>query len=220
MKTAAAAAAFVLFISCASIRAPVPFTVDFNSQRCAAGSAEAQFEKLLGGLRKDEVSLFYYPDDDAVSIEYRHDYVYYSQFWSRESRDFFTSSLAQYKTDFEQRNLVPGKGLRTRRSYERIRGFLVWRTFKVLSAPAVANTDYSIGYDFKDKMPYFTVVQRPATHKEGSNKTESPNIVMYFTRAQADELAALFNQEYLRRLEAAPVEKSESLGDAFRNMFK
>jgi hypothetical protein len=222
MKIAVATAAFaaVLIASCASIRAPKPFTVDLSAPRCAAGSAEMQFDKLLGGLRKDNVSLFYYPDDDALCIEYRHDYVYYSQFWSKQGRDSFVTSLAQYKTDFEQRSLTPGKSLRTRRSYERIRGFLVWSTLRVLSEPAIANTDYNIGYDFKDKMPYFTVIQRAATHKVGSNKTESPNIMMYFTRTQAEDLAALFDQEYLRKLEVLPDEKPESFGDFLRGMFR
>jgi hypothetical protein len=219
MKTAAVFIA-VLLASCASIRAPKPFTVDINAPRCAAGSAEMQFDKLLGGLRKDNVSLFYYPDDDAVCIEYRHDYVYYSQFWSKTGRDSFVSSLAQYKTDFEQRSLTPGKSLKTRRSYERIRGFLVWSTMRILSEPAVANLDYNIGYDFKDKLPYFTVIQRAATHKVGSNKTESPNIMMYFTRAQAEELATLFDQEYLRKLELLPDNRSESLGDFLRGLFR
>jgi hypothetical protein len=220
MKSIALALALtVLLASCASIRAPEPFTVDINSPRCAAGTAEVEFDKALGGIKKGEIALFYYPDEDAVCIEYRAEAINFMQFWSKTGRNSFVSSLARYKEDFEQKNLIINRSLKTRRSYDRVRGFLAWGSMSVISRPAFANTDYNIGYDFKEKSPYFTVIQRAAEYKDGSFISTSSNIMMYFTRAQADTLAALFDQDYLRKLEVLPGGKSGSVGDFLRDLF-
>ncbi|MDR2951925.1 MAG: hypothetical protein LBU82_01645 [Treponema sp.] len=209
----------ILLASCASIRAPEPFTVDLSSSRCAAGTGEAQFDKALGGIKKGEIALFYYPDEDAVCLEYRAETINFMQFWSKAGRDSFISSLEHYKEDFEQKNLIVNRSLKTRRIYDRVRGYLVWGSLGILSKPAIANTDYNIGYDFKDKSPYFTVIQRAAEQKDSSFKMTSSNIMMYFTRAQADCIADLFNQEYLRKLEVLPNSRSNGVGDFLRDLF-
>jgi hypothetical protein len=218
MKKAAAVLTTVLVLaSCASVRAKKPFTVDIYSPRYAAGSAEAQVDKPLGGLRKTDVKVYYYPDDDAVCLEFRADTVTYSQFWSREGRDAFTAALERYKADFEGRNLA-AKSSKTKRVYGEVQGYLAWGVLLILTQPARGVVRVELGYTFKDRSPFFSVFQRSAEYKdEESRKTTSANVLVYFTRAQAEAVAGLFNQEYLDGLERGT--QPDGMREKLRNFF-
>jgi len=204
--------------SCASVRAKKPFTVDIYSPRYVAGSIEVQIDKVFGGLKKIKANVYYYPDESAVCLEFTAESVFFSQFWSGDGRDAFIAALEQYKTDYEQRNLA-AKSARTKRAYGKVQGYLVWGVLRMLSDPARGVVTMDLGYMFKDNMPYFSLTQRPAEYKDNtSRKTQSPNVMLYFTRAQAEELAALFNQEYLDGLEQSGETPSEGVKDILRDM--
>jgi hypothetical protein len=53
------------------------------------------------------------------------------------------------------------------------------------------------GYRFKDRSPYFTVTQSEAKDTYVNPKNSSTQVTMYFTRAMAQELAALFDEDNL-----------------------
>ena len=57
-----------------------------------------------------------------------------------------------------------------------------------------------MGYRFKDDAVYFTMLQRSANEESSRRSKESSQFTMYFTRAQAGELAKLFDQDYLLEL--------------------
>ena len=84
-----------------------------------------------------------------------------------------------------------------------------------------------LGYQFRDDAPYFSVNQREAEYKEEmsrDNNRTSTAITMYFTRAQAAELAALFDQSFLRTVAVPPGaavnnELIEELPDGDKDMY-
>ena len=202
-----AAVIFLLLCSCAT--APVyRFSVNSRSLSYPAGSVSAQADKLLSGeVQGKEVTVSYYPAEDAVCLEYRADFVTYYQFWSRPGREVYKTALERYKIDYEQRSLNMRSGRKERRVYGTVRGFLWWQVMQRISTVsdmAVGPANIHIGYSFKgnpqNKTPYFTITQDEAEYQDkasGGRKVTSVKTMLYFTRTQADELAALFDQEYL-----------------------
>ena len=198
-------AAFVLtFSACQSTpRVKEYFIVAPDSPKVEVGTIEVQFDKLLSlaGIKKETVAVEYYPQEDAVCLQFRIDFYNYSQFWSRDGREAFVKALENYKADYEEKNL--GKSSRkTKGQYGRVYGYLVWQMFQY-TIKASANMNVEMGYYFKSKAPYFVTNQKEAIYIDSvsrDNNRESPEIMMYFTRAQADELAALFDQQFLQGL--------------------
>jgi hypothetical protein len=173
------------------------FSVNMNSPQVTIGEVELQFETLmgLGNLKKYNASVLYFPKEDVVCLKYVYEYYTFHQFWNKKGRLYFISALQKYNEDYSVRNLQKGDK-KSRRKYGIIRGYLVWQMFS-FSVQAHAGMNVELGYNFKDKSPYFTVFQRSAEYLDDrsrdSNKS-SPNITMYFTRAQAAELSAIFEQ--------------------------
>ena len=150
------------------------------------------------GLRKGTVNVIYFPDEDAVALQYRESLYTYHQFWSFEGRDVFLKALEQYAEDFTARNFT-NSSRRSRRTYGTVEGFLIWQMHS-FTTQARGNMDVELGYFFKNRAPYFTVTQREAEYIHPEFKSEnrtSKTIIMYFTRAQAAELAALFDRQFL-----------------------
>ncbi|MCL2442240.1 MAG: hypothetical protein FWD13_02105 [Treponema sp.] len=182
----------------------VEFIVNHNSPQISVGEIELQFTALLGmgGLRKQTVNVLYYPAEDAVCLLYRQDFMNYQQFWSRSGRQGFINALQKYNEDYEARSLERRGGRNAARKYGTVRGYLIWQQFSI-AVRARANMNVELGYAFKERVPYFTVSQREAEYKDAvtrDNDRTSQNITMYFTRAQAAELAVLFEQHYLNEL--------------------
>jgi len=196
----------VIFSACTtnSGKDTLEFIVNQNSPQIPIGEIELQFTTLMGmgGLRKQTVNVIYFPVEDAVCLLYRQDFMNYHQFWSRMGRQAFITALQNYNQDYETRSLERRGGRNAARKYGTVRGYLIWQQFSI-AVRARANMNVELGYAFKDRMPYFTISQREAEYKDAvtrDNDRTSQNITMYFTRAQAAELAALFEQHHLNEL--------------------
>jgi len=168
-----------------------------NSPQTTIGEVEMQFETMmgLGSLKKHNVTVLYFPKEDVVCLKYAYEYYTYHQFWNKKGRLYFISALQKYNEDYTARNLQKNDN-KSRRKYGIVRGFLVWQMFS-FSIQANANMNVELGYNFKDKSPYFTVFQRSAeflSDRSRDSNRSSPNITIYFTRAQAAELSAIFEQ--------------------------
>jgi len=189
--------------ACASLeKAKEPIKVDNLAVRFEAGSAEAQFDKLLSSeLEKQKLLIFYYPDDDIVCLEYRVNFYNYSLFWDEDNRTAFINALNRYKEDYEQRNLTAKKYLSAKRQYGTVNGLVMWYSFQK-HAQGISYPDLEFGYYFKSNIPYFAVTQREAANvSETTNRQDAiPNMVLYFTREQAGVIAGIFDQEYLLTL--------------------
>jgi uncharacterized protein YcfL len=177
------------------------FSVNLNSPNVSIGEVEIQFNTFMSmrGLRKENVSVLYFPREDAVGLRYRNEFVTYHQFWSRRGRLEFLSALERYNEEYSARTLLINDR-RSRRIYGVVEGFLIWQMYS-FTVQARANMGVELGYEFRDRAPYFTINQRQAEYKEDhsrDNNRTSPVVTMYFTRAQAAQLAALFDPEFLR----------------------
>ncbi|MDR0319933.1 MAG: hypothetical protein LBI28_00380 [Treponema sp.] len=175
-----------------------------NSRQIEIGEIEAQFNPplSLGTLKKENVKVLYFPQEDAVCLQYKHEFVTYHQFWSAHGRRTFAAALAKYNEDYDARNLNAKGGRRTRSTYGSVKGYLIWQMFS-FTVQARANMNLGMGYEFKERSPYFTINQGVAEYREEisrDNNKNSPIIALYFTRAQAAELAALFDPAFLREL--------------------
>jgi len=218
---------FALSLTVCATEKPIkeePFTVDWDSPKIQAGAIEAQLDNTVNitGIRKINIDVYYYPLEDAVCLQYRIDFFSYYLFIDRLGRDAYFKALAQYKEDYDQRNLNTKGGKKTRRQYGNVEVYLVWQAF-AYTVRARANTLLDYGYDIKKvskaRASFFTLYRRETFYADPNTPQDrriASNTPMYFTRAQADELAELFNQDLLNSLRPEnPVKKRDTTVDEY-----
>jgi hypothetical protein len=174
-----------------------------NAEPVSAGTISVQFDKFLSSkLNKAEVGVIFHPRLNAVSLEFRYEYVNYRQFWDEAARRQFAEALESYKVDYDARKLLTTYN-KTRRAYGKLKGWTEWESHKYTKT----HTSYPVielGYRFRDNSPYFSTFMRSAREEDStgvhSGLVESQQIPMYFVRSQADELVKLFDQTYLMGL--------------------
>ena len=193
-------AAFLVF-SCSSAPPPPPFTVNLDSFRYEAGEVEAYFEGFLpfASLNKNQLNVYYYPDEDAVCLQFKVQYVNCNQFWDKAGRDAFVAGFKRYQEEYEQRKLV-NRNRKTRDAYGSVQGFFMWKKTS-FSVQAHGSPKINIGYQFKDNAVFFTTTQAEAVYEDPMTRSRnqtSPVLVIYFTREQAASLVELFKQEHLQ----------------------
>jgi hypothetical protein len=180
----------------------IKFTVNESSPNLEAGVIEAQFNRAFPsvGIAKQDVKASYFPFEDAVCLEYRSNTINYFQYWNRTGRDAFIKALEKYKLEYSTQKLR-NKNNKTKTQYGIIKeSYLRWQSMR-FTRVASGNMEMELGYYFKDGSPFFAVTQleaffeSPVSNAEGNEY--SPQIPIYFTRAQADELAAIFDQDFL-----------------------
>jgi len=212
----------VFFVcSCSSTPKEEPFTVDLNSPRFEAGSVEVYLDKFfsIGNLKKNDVTVYYYPLEDAVCLQFNVMYVHCNQFWDRDGRDAFVKAFERYQEEYEQRKLTTKGNRKTREMYGAVQGFFTWKK-TAISVQAHGAPKIKLGYQFKDKSVFFTTTQMESYYEDPyghSRNQTSPVTEVYFTRSQAESLIALFKQEYLRGLALPPgtVNSSKSEPDKY-----
>jgi len=173
------------------------FTVNIKSPQVTIGEVEMQFEPLfgIGKLKKQNVTVLYFPQENAICLVYKFNYFTFYQFWNNKGRLSFINALQKYNEDYEAHNLQ-NNSKKTQKKYGIVRGYLVWQQFS-FTVQADGNMNIELGHTFKDTSPYFSVNQRSTVYIDKNTKDRnksSPEVTMYFTRAQAAELAAIFDQ--------------------------
>jgi hypothetical protein len=194
----------LVFSACSSTPKPESFSVDLSSPRYEAGSAEAYFDRYMsvGNLKKNNVSIYYYPIEDAVCLQFKVQFAECNQFWDKAGREAFIGALERYKEDYEQRNLAKASKRAARKIYGSIQGFFAWKRTKV-GVQAHGSPKVEFGYNINNKAAFFTTTQLESYYVDPiarSRNQTSPVIMMYFTRAQAEALTLLFDEELLRAL--------------------
>ncbi|GHV64705.1 hypothetical protein AGMMS49587_17620 [Spirochaetia bacterium] len=166
----------------------------------AIGSAAMQFDKMFSSvIEKKEVDVWFDPETDEVFLQFKYQSVTYRQYWDKPNRLKFITALEKYKADYASKNLNL-KSSRARRAYGTLSGKTEWGQFSAnVLMSSRARPRVNLGYQFKQESPYFSVTQQSAENLVNANdvKQYSLDIITYFTRAQADELAKLFDQQYL-----------------------
>jgi hypothetical protein len=171
------------------------------------GSAEAYFDRYLsiGSLKKSNITVYYYPIEDAVCLHFKIQFADCNQFWDKAGRDAFAGALEIYKDDYEQRKLKKASKRAARRIYGSTQGFFVWKRTKI-GAQAHGNPKVELGYNLNKKAAFFTASQLESYYVDPiarSRNQTSPVIMLYFTRAQAEALALLFDEEFLTTMRQA-----------------
>jgi hypothetical protein len=171
------------------------------------GSAEMYFKKeisLGNKLAQKIMQVSYYPVEDAVCLRFKILLISCEQFWSKAGRDAFVAAFDRYKDDYEGRRLITKSNRKTREAYETVDGYFAWKKTPV-AIQAQAPARVKLGYQFVDSSPFFTTTQMDAYYEDPitwSRNQTSAITIMYFTRAQAESLIELFNQDNLRALVA------------------
>jgi len=171
-----------------------------NADPVSAGTITVQFDRFLSSkLSKNEIEVIFYPRLNAVALEFKYELITNRQFWDEASRIKFAEALNHYKTDYAERSLID-KYRKTRAVYGKVNGRTEWESFK-FAKTRVAYPVIELGYRFRDEMPFFSTLMRSSKeideNSDNSSLTDSQQIPMYFTRAQADDLVKLFDQSYL-----------------------
>jgi hypothetical protein len=193
----------VVFSSCFHIDPAIKYPqMVADLDPVSAGTIEAEFNRLFSSkLNKLEVETIFYPRENAVVLEFRYQTIRYRQFWDREGRQLFIQALNRYKEDYASRNLNT-RFNRTRSIYGKTKGKAEWETFR-FSGVHYSLPTMELGYRFVGEAPYFSVLQNSAPEENVTNDEHMPDslrIIIHFTRAQAEELAAIFDQDHLMSL--------------------
>jgi hypothetical protein len=183
----------------------------------SAGLIDAEFSRpLSSAVSKREVDVYFCPRDNTVYLEFRHQGMTFRQYWNSSNRSAFREALEKYKVDYQDRSLID-RANRTRRIYGTLQGMIQWGFSPQIKGFGLAlgsqgYPHYDLGYAFKrdsstgGETPYFTVFQEQSTNVLAvSDPGQSLYLFIHFTRAQADNLVLLFDQDYLLSLVRSPV---------------
>jgi hypothetical protein len=177
------------------------------------GSVGVSFDRSMArGLSQASAEVVFHPRLNSVSLEFRHEFVTFRQFWDEAARRRFAAALERYNADFEARSLVT-RHRRSRAAYGSADVRLEWQMAR-FTTNRVAYPVVELGYRFREvgaegrfeSRPFFAILMRSATSPgAGNDEVDSRPLYMYFTRAQAAELAAMFDQARLMEyVESAP----------------
>jgi hypothetical protein len=157
----------------------------------------------MPGIRTVNIDVLYFPVEDAVCLEYRLNTFTYQQFWHRAGRRAFVIAFEKYNEDFDAQKLR-NRNTRTKNQYGVVEEcYLVWEQSS-RTAQGYGNMNIELGYYFRENSPFFSATQMEAFFDSPTFDDDfdqvSAEIPMFFTRAQAEELSALFAQDYLQSI--------------------
>ncbi|MDR0451714.1 MAG: hypothetical protein LBH15_01565 [Treponema sp.] len=172
---------------------------DSGTGSVTLGNVEVGITKAFSSaVSKQDAVAVYDGANDIVALEFQSaGAVHNRQFWTAGARETFIKALAQYETDYEARNLPTGFLTSGKRNaYGKAEILIHWWALS-FSNRARGRSRLDFGYLFKDRNPYFTVTQGEAKDTYVNTKNSSAQVTLYFTRAMAQDLAALFAEENL-----------------------
>jgi hypothetical protein len=163
------------------------------------GNIDVGFTKAFSSaVTRQSAAAVYDGANDIVTLEFPSaGAVHNRQYWTAMARETFVKAFAQYETAYEARDLPTGFLSSGKRAiYGKAEVMIHWWSLSFSNhARGISRLDF--GYRFKDRNPYFTVTQGEAKDTYVNTKNSSTQVTMYFTRAMARELAAIFDEENL-----------------------
>jgi hypothetical protein len=172
---------------------------DSGTGSIALGNIDVGITKAFSStVSKESAAAVYDRANDIVTLEFLSaGAVHNRQYWTAKARETFIKALAQYEINYEARNLPTGiLSSGKREVYGKTEITIHWWALRFSNhARGISRLDF--GYRFKKGSPYFTVTQSEAKDTYVNPKNNSAQVTIYFTRAMAQELASLFNEENL-----------------------
>lgn len=199
----------VMFLSCQSTSKKPQieeFTVNLDSPNFQIGEINFQLKPSvsIGKIKKRSATVHYFPKEDAVAVRFRPEFTTFNQCWSMDGRQIFIDALKLYNEDYDARSLdMKAKPKKVSRKYGFTEGYLIWQQHSIM-VRAHGSMILELGYAFRDKAPYFVINQLPAEYIDPMSRDQNRKTQVtpfYFTRAQAAELAALFDPEFIDELD-------------------
>ena len=171
-----------------------------NVDPFSIGTVNASLDRAFSSkLARVEMDIIFYPRENEVALEFdRALGAMRRQFWNEEARQCFIEALAAYNEDFTNQRLLTNYN-KSKTAYGKAKGRFQWKTMKI-SSTFSSSPVFELGYRFRDNSPFFAIYQKNAREETGKNSdgiTESGAYSIYLTRAQAEELAKLFDKAYL-----------------------
>ena len=163
-----------------------------------AGVVKADFPKFFSNsLTLKEIGTQFDPRKNTVILSFSYQGINYKQVWDEQDRQLFTAALERYKQDYANKALIK-KPQKTRKAYGSFQTDLQWQMFK-FSSVSRSKPKVDIGYRYLDNSWHLLLSQREARELTVNSERDvsSPRISIYFTRAKAEDLAAIFDQAYL-----------------------
>ena len=162
------------------------------------GTVNASFDPAFSTqLKTDAMEIIFYPRENEVALEFKHNLGQYRQLWNKEGRRTFIEALSRYEEDFRAQKLR-NNYYRTSSEYGKSKNRFQWKSLSI-STTYGSSPVIELGYRFRDNSPFFTTHQLAAKEetKTNANVDESPSFTIYYNRAQAQELARLFDEAFL-----------------------
>lgn len=153
-------------------------------------------------IKPREAELFLIPETSKIGIQVYYQTSYFDIIFDQKDVAFIQDAFSKYLQDFDQKKLIRKKSQKTRRMYgAKGKCRVEWGTIKSMMNN-YGDTNYHLGYEFKDNSPYFTIIVKDAKNIAtdlGSNVSEkSVEIQLYFTKAQVKTLLDNFSRERLQ----------------------
>lgn len=191
---------FVLLVfSCASAKhqpGGENFIADADPFQIA--STPIMFTRIFSSqLAQRDVPLTFIPRTNEVYLQFSHETLVNRQFWDRNNREKLISAVTQYLKDFDERRLNRN-ARNSDRAYGVLSGKLEWGQFAfAITMNSRSFPQIHVGYQFVGNTPYFTITQRDAEDTLNGDSRRSLRMTLFFTRAQAAELASFFDQDFI-----------------------
>jgi hypothetical protein len=191
----------LLFSACATTTAPREDLIA-DLDPIPAGTIQAGVIMIFP-TRVEPVSVpvTFEPRTNQVYLQFSYQTVTYRQYWDASGRAAFVAALSQYQGAYDRQALSPQNLSRTGKAYGSFSSMIEWGQFSFM-INSRAYPVIELGYTFQDDSPYFIITQReaPNVNANPESRNNSLRIIFYFTRAMAEELAAVFDQEHLLSL--------------------
>ena len=203
MKRFLVICAIALFcFSCSSTkRATEKIAIVADMDPFSLGSINSSVDHLLSiGLKTTDMEVVFFPRENEVAINFTLDFSDYWQFWNEAARQSFIEAVNNYREDTANKKLI-NDYRKSRAIYGTVKGRVVWSSSIISMAEIYwALPSIDLGYRVIGNAQYFSTNQKVAKEESGINidVKESWQFPMYFTLAQCEELAKLFDQAYLR----------------------
>lgn len=168
------------------------------------GSGTFRLKNIFASeLAVKEFSVMLYPKNGTAGVLYKRTPVKERLLLDRAARSAVISAYELYLKDYEEKKLDRNQR-KFKESYGYARAKIEWGPFQYST---YADPKISMGYIFVGKSPYFCI-RIPST-KSPQNKGDVPveygGLLLYFTRAQAKDLADSISDEEIQEAISAQV---------------